>query len=78
MKRLLLIGFVLIIPHSAYSWTVGDDAGTRLVTPFVVPVSARPMGMGNAFSTITGDVNGLLYNPAGLAFTDRMVSCFFK
>lgn len=65
------MGLILIIPLSTHAWTVGEDAGTRLVTPFEVSVSARPMGMGDAFSTLTGDVNGLLYNPATLAFINR-------
>ncbi|MCK4330284.1 OmpA family protein [candidate division WOR-3 bacterium] len=71
MRWLLLTGLILIIPLTAFSFTPGEDAGTRLVTPFEIPVSARPMGMGDAFSCLTGDVNGLLYNPATLAFLNR-------
>ncbi|OYD13714.1 hypothetical protein CH333_10335 [candidate division WOR-3 bacterium JGI_Cruoil_03_44_89] len=71
MKRLLLTGLILIIPLVAFSYTPDELSGTRLVTPFEIPVSARAMGMGNAFSTVTGDVNGLLYNPAALAFIGR-------
>jgi len=73
MKRLLLTGLILIVPFASYSWTPCDGAGTPKVTPFSIPVSARAIGMGDAFSTLTGDINGLLYNPAGLAFIDRMV-----
>ena len=71
MKRLFLMGLILTIPLVAFSFTVGEDAGTHLVTPFEISVSARPMAMGDAFSTLTGDVNGLLYNPASLAFIKR-------
>jgi len=31
------------------------------------PESARPYGMGNAFSAVANDVNAILFNPAGLA-----------
>ncbi len=71
MKWFLLISLILIIPLAAGAFDVGEDAGTRLVTPFEIPVSARPMGMGDAFSGLTGDVNGLLYNPASLALLYR-------
>lgn len=71
MKWLLLTCLILIVPLAAFSFDVGEDAGTRLVTPFEISVSARPMGMGDAFSGLTGDVNSLLYNPASLALLNR-------
>src|SRR3989338_11083406 len=32
-----------------------------------IPESARPYGMGNAFSAVANDVNAILFNPAGLS-----------
>lgn len=42
----------------------------RAATP--VPESARPYGMGNAFSAVANDSSAILYNPAGLALVRQM------
>jgi hypothetical protein len=38
------------------------------VVPLSFYSSARPMGMGGAFTAVADDINAVFYNPAGLAF----------
>ncbi len=37
-----------------------------------VPVGARPLGMGGAFSAVVNDANAIYWNPAGIASLQRM------
>ncbi len=58
---LLLGGTLLILPAIAYADTM--SGGPTLVEP----AGARQAGMGEMFGALSGDVNALHYNPAGLA-----------
>lgn len=55
LSMVMATGMLLV---STAVWANFEDLGS----------SARPMGMGNAFTALATDVNALYYNPAGLAF----------
>jgi hypothetical protein len=65
--RLIAIGLVavfLAIPALGQAQTT--------VSVFDVDTGVRPLGMGGAFAGLADDENSLFYNPAGLAFSDRL------
>ena len=67
MKRIKLYIFVLIITYSSiYSAEIPYGAGTKAGSFLRIDTSARVSGMAGAFTSITGDVSCLNYNPAGL------------
>jgi hypothetical protein len=43
-----------------------------------VGVGARAVGMGSAVTALSGDVNQMFYNPAGIALTDQMFQASFS
>jgi hypothetical protein len=43
-----------------------------------IPTGARPLGMGRAFVASSGDIQGLFYNPAGLAARDSIGVSFSR
>ena len=49
---------------------LGQEESSAGVAALELPVGARPIGMGRAFVAVDGDLQGLLYNPAGLASRD--------
>lgn len=55
-KNLILTTLLILFPLTASANF--EDMGS----------SARPLGMGNAFSALATDVNALYYNPAGLGY----------
>lgn len=71
MRRLhFLAGVALLGILAGSGWGQNPDLGTSVAVPFKVPVSARQVGMGDAFAGL-GDVNAMLYNPAGLILNHR-------
>lgn len=62
MKKLSLIILLLFSSISSYSF-ISEMA----LDPLDQTGTARPIGMGGAFISVSDDVNSLFYNPAGLA-----------
>ena len=67
MKKII---FILAV-FTAFSLSaVNDNAGTSGFTFFKTTFYARAAAMANAYSAVSGDVNSVFYNPAGLAKLD--------
>ena len=54
-------GFVFMSPARA-----AGNVGTSGADFLEIGVGSRPLGMGEAFTAMVGDINSLYYNPAGL------------
>jgi hypothetical protein len=63
MKKIMLCSLILLLgaPMLAFAQTSGA------IDPADVGVGARPLGMGKAYSALSGDASGIFINPAGLA-----------
>ncbi len=59
-KSLLLIVVFTTAPSLLYAVTATDNVLSQ-------SLGARPLGMGEAFTAVSDDVNALLWNPAGLS-----------
>ncbi|MCD6413452.1 MAG: PorV/PorQ family protein [Elusimicrobia bacterium] len=71
MKKILIFGLVLFFGSGvSYAWLSEDDAGTCGAQFLKIGVGAKPMGMGGAFSALSG-ASSLYWNPAGLAGSGR-------
>jgi len=57
MRILLAVNFICLSVSSALSTSVYDF--------LAIPVGARPVGMGSAFTALANDPSGLYWNPAG-------------
>ncbi len=65
MRKLCLIGLVLLlIPGFAWGQAKTGTSGAQFLE---LGVSARAVGMGNAFLAIADDASAIFYNPAGLS-----------
>jgi hypothetical protein len=64
MKRILIVCLAGVV-FSAASFAGG--AGTTGAQFLKVNLAAKPMGMGGAYGAVSGDINGIVYNPAALA-----------
>lgn len=69
MKKLLLSLIIcLTVPIIAESAFSRSDVGTRAAAFLKMPVGARAIGMGNAYTSVTDGASDMMYwNPAGLA-----------
>lgn len=65
ITRTLVFLFVFSIALSAQSGT--NKAGTTAAQFLKIGVGSRPLGMGGAFTTFSGDLNAMYWNPAGIA-----------
>ena len=65
MKKIKIVSVTaaIILPLLIFAGSAVD-----VVTPFEIPVAPRALGMGGAFIAVPGDINGFLYNPAGLGY----------
>src|SRR5260221_494007 len=64
------IGFcymAFLMAMSAVSLYAVTDSGTTAFSFLNLPVGARATGMGQAFTSVPNDIQGLVYNPASLA-----------
>ncbi len=59
-KKIVLLLIILIQPMLGY------PAGTTGASFLKIAPGARPVGMGGAYIAISGDINSLYYNPAGI------------
>jgi hypothetical protein len=66
MKKIFIILAVACLWMSSHSYAVPANFYT----------SARPMGMGGAFTAVADDINAVYYNPAGLAFKEKQGNLF--
>jgi len=68
MALALSVGFMPSRAGAAFS---EKDAGTRGAQFLKLPVSARAIGMGEAYTAIADDANAIYYNVAGLASAEK-------
>ncbi|MEK6543897.1 MAG: PorV/PorQ family protein [Elusimicrobiota bacterium] len=61
----VILGFFALLAPS--SWAAKSDAGTSGAKFLRIGPGARPTAMGEAFSTVAGDLHNVYYNPAGLS-----------
>ncbi len=64
IKKNLVLGALLALGVSAAE---ASGAGTTGAQFLKIEPSARPMGMGGAFSAVASDAGGIFYNPASIA-----------
>ncbi|UCD93380.1 MAG: PorV/PorQ family protein [Candidatus Zixiibacteriota bacterium] len=62
-----LLAMLVVISGSAEADENNSNAGTRVFNFLKIPVGARPMAMGGAFTGVADDEASLYYNPAGIA-----------
>jgi hypothetical protein len=72
MKTLLRIAAVLCFASLALtSRTLASDPGTTTGELLKIPVGARAIGMGEAYTAAADDASALEWNPAGLSFAQQ-------
>ena len=68
MKKRIKLGYLyLIIPTLIFA---GDETGKTGFEFLRADIGARPSAMGGAFGSVSGDLHGLMYNPASLVDID--------
>jgi hypothetical protein len=68
MRRAFVLSFLSIfLVGLCYGGDISERAGTSGLSFLKVGMGARPVGMGEAFTAISGDINSIYWNPAGLA-----------
>ena len=74
MRRLaLLLVVALVIPGVAFGAREFEKVGTIGGQFLKIPLGARPVAMGSAFTSLADDANAVFWNPAGIARLDRTV-----
>ncbi|HAM34795.1 MAG TPA: hypothetical protein DEB40_00885 [Elusimicrobia bacterium] len=63
MKRIILLGWLVILPKLAWA---GETAAF-----LKIGVGARPLGLGGAYTAVGNDVSAMAWNPAGLGGLSR-------
>ena len=73
MKKISLLKLVwsnvlvILLRSTAFGSSIPDKAGTSGLSFLKLGIGARPSGMGEAFTSISGDIFSLYWNPAGVA-----------
>ncbi|MDP3025079.1 MAG: PorV/PorQ family protein [candidate division Zixibacteria bacterium] len=67
VKSVWLIVLVILLSSAAFGASIPDKAGTSGLSFLKLGIGARPTGMGEAFTAISGDIFSLYWNPAGVA-----------
>ena len=62
MKKIILV--VILIVQTINGYCGGSNTGASFLK---ISPGARPSGMGGAYNALSGDINSIYYNPAGLA-----------
>lgn len=57
---------------AGYSSTGAEEDFDNVAAIFDLGMGARPLGMGGAFASLADDENAVFYNPAALAYLDRV------
>lgn len=70
IRELCLGILILALCSTAFGATIPEDAGTSGLSFLKLGAGARPSGMGEAFTAISGDIFSLYWNPAGIARHD--------
>ncbi len=81
MKKFIAALFVMLMPFSASADMFSSAAlGTKTATFLKMPVSARAIGMGDAFTSYSRGFSDMIYwNPAGIAaLTKKEVSFMYS
>ena len=69
MRKLLLLGMILLfLPALAFGQAKVGTAGAQFLE---IGVSARAVGMGEAFLALSDDASALYYNPAGMVQMEK-------
>lgn len=89
--NILLLALVCALLAPSLSWAVGayPDVGYGRVDGYSavgrrsgeflsIPVSARSVGMGDAYTAAVDDISAIYYNPAGLSFLDKREVMFTR
>ncbi len=71
MKKLSFI--LLILITLGYIDCIKGETSSLPILDF--PISARAIGMGEAFCAMGGDINSILFNPAGLSLVENKEVC---
>lgn len=67
VKKLLAVAVVIAVGSVMSADLFAAGAGTTGAQFLKISPGAKPMGMGGAYSAVSGDSNGIYYNPACLA-----------
>ena len=72
----LLAVFVLFTLHTSRSTAFASDAGSTTGELLKIPVGARAIAMGEAYTAAANDSSALQWNPAGLSFAEHKEASF--
>ncbi len=68
-KASLLCALLIFAAVACQAQDIPERAGTSGLSFLKIGIGARAIGMGEAFTAISGDINSIYWNPAGLAQT---------
>lgn len=71
LKNYFILKIIIAIVCSEV-WGAGTNAGEFLL----IGVGARPTAMGNSYTAVSGDVQSIAWNPAGLAYCSESQATF--
>lgn len=66
-RWLWLVILIVALCSTTFGASIPDNAGTSGLSFLKLGIGARPAGMGEAFTSISGDIFSLYWNPAGVA-----------
>ena len=74
MKKLILIIILVLLTQPVYSQKEVNKVGTTAASFLNLEVGARAIALAGAFIAIGNDATTLNYNPAGMAYLDRLAA----
>lgn len=75
MKSIITLISILLISFEINAQTIGR-VGTTAAPFLKIPVGARALAMGEAYSTLSEDITGVFWNPAGISAMNNMQVLF--
>jgi hypothetical protein len=75
-KTVLIVGLLLVFPLASVHAQLPEEAETAGASFLKLGMGARAVGMGEAFTSISGDISSVYWNPAGLAELDGVWATF--